>query len=124
VNEQFINMEGQVRMKTEILAGVLEETSAHGQQAEILSSEYPEAFGLQAPCTAKQLWQHILTSLLERAGHPGLDQWQQEISVILNEGTLSDRILRSMNKDYSLASMKNVYRHLADCLAQNKMYLG
>ncbi len=123
VNEQFINMEDQVRLKTEILAGVLDETSVHGQKAEILSSEYPEAFGLQAPCTAKKLWQHILAKLLE-AGHPGLDKWEPEISVILNEGTLSDRILRSMNNDYSLTAIKNTYRHLADCLAQNKMFLG
>jgi carboxylate-amine ligase len=124
VNEQFINMEDQVRMKTEILAGVLDETSTHAQQAEIFSSEFPEAFGLQAPCTAKQLWQHIHARLLERAGHAGLDKWGPELSVILNEGTLSDRILRSMNNDYSLASIKKVYRHLADCLAQNKMFLG
>ncbi len=124
VNEQFINMEDQIRMKTEILSGILEETSARGQQAEILSSEYPEAFGLEAPCTAKQLWQHILASLQARAGHSVLDQWKPELSVILDEGTLSDRILRAMNQDYSMASIKDVYRHLADCLAQNKMYLG
>jgi carboxylate-amine ligase len=124
VNEQFISMEDQIRMKTEVLAGVLEETSEHGQQAEILSSEYPEAFGLKAPCTAKQLWQHIMAQLLEHSGHPVLDHWQPELSIILNDGTLSDRILRSMNNDYSLPTIKKVYRQLAGCLAQNKMYLG
>jgi gamma-glutamyl:cysteine ligase YbdK (ATP-grasp superfamily) len=124
VNEQFINMENQVRLKTEVLAGVLDETTMHGQKAEILSSEYVEAFGLEAPCTAKELWQHIYAQLLERAGHETLKNWEPEISVILKEGTLSDRILRSMNEDFSLASIKKVYRRLADCLAQNKMLLG
>lgn len=124
VSEQFINMEDQVRMKTEILAGILEETSASGQHAEILSSEYLDIFSHGSPCTANELWKHIFASLPQRANHSGLDHWKPELSVILEEGTLSDRILRGMNKDYSLASIKNVYRHLADCLAQNKMYLG
>lgn len=123
VNEQFVNLEEQMRTKTEILAGVLDEASQYGQQAEILSSEFPGAFGLAAPCTAKQLWNHIHTKLLEKGNSP-LENWGTEISVILNEGTLSDRILRSMKDDYSMASLKTTYRHLADCLAQNKMFLG
>ncbi len=123
VNEEFSTLENQMRAKTEILAGILDDTSQLGQRAEILSSEYPGMFGLEAPCTAKSLWQHILLKLLEK-GHAGLEKWEPEVSVILNEGTLSDRILHDMNKDYSPDSIKNTYRHLADCLAQNKMYLG
>jgi len=123
VNEQFCNMEEQIRAKTEILAGILDDTSTVGQQAEILSSEYPGAFGLAAPCTAHDLWRHIHSTLLKK-GNTGLEKWSPEISVILNEGTLSDRILRSMNGNYSMDSIRNTYRHLADCLAQNKMFLG
>ena len=123
VNEQFCNMEEQVRARTEILAGILEDTSQLGQQAEILSSEYPEAFGLQAPCSAQGLWQHIYTTLLKK-GNAGLEKWGPELSVILTESTLSDRILRSLNGDYSQDSIRNTYRHLADCLSQNKMFFG
>ena len=123
VNEQFCNIEEQIRAKTEILAGILDDTSTVGQQAEILSSEYPGAFGLAGPCTAQDLWRHIHSTLLKK-GNTGLEKWGPEISVVLNEGTLSDRILRSMNGDYSMDSIKGAYRHLADCLAQNKMFLG
>ena len=123
VNEQFTNLEEQMRRKTEILAGVLDETSQFGQQAEINSSEFPEAFGLAAPCTAGQLWQHIFKKLL-LAGNSTLENWKPELDVLLREGTLSDRILRSMNGDHSIESIKHTYRHLSDCLAQNKMFLG
>ena len=123
VNENFCNMEEQMRLKTEILAGILDETTLHGQSAEILSSEFPGAFGITAPCTAKQLWQHILSRLMEKNDSP-IKNWEPEISVILTEGTLSDRILRNLNCDYSLPSIKNTYRHLIDCLGQNKMFLG
>lgn len=123
VNEKFCNLEEQMRAKTEILAGILDETSQLGQQAEILSSEYPEAFGLEAPCTALGLWKHIHKRLLDR-GNIAVEKWGPEITTVLTEGTLSDRILRSMNKDYSLDSIRTTYRHLADCLKQNKMFLG
>ncbi len=123
VNEQFCNLEDQMRMKTEILAGVLDETSQLGHRAEILSSEFPGAFGLAAPCTAQQLWQHIHTMLLEK-GKTSLTEWEPEILIILQEGTLSDRIIQSMNKDYSLASIKAIYRKLSDCLDQNRMFLA
>ena len=122
VQEQFANLEEQFRTRTEILAGILDETSQLGQEAEILSSEYPGIFGLTAPCTAGQLWQHILTTL-QKNGNTALDNWGEEISTVLREGTLSDRILRSLNNDYSLPSIKNTYHHLSDCLAQNKMFL-
>jgi gamma-glutamyl:cysteine ligase YbdK (ATP-grasp superfamily) len=122
VGEKFINLEGQMRARTEILAGALDETSQFGQRAEILSSEISESFGLQAPCTALELWKHILEKLLAD-GNSSLEPWLPEISTILNEGTLSDRILRSMDKDYSLESIRNTYRHLCDCLAQGKMFI-
>jgi carboxylate-amine ligase len=123
VNEQFCNMDEQIRTKTEILAGILDDVSVSGQQAQINSSEFPAAFGCTAPCTAKDLWQHIFSRLL-RKGVDGLEQWKPELSVILNEGTLSDRIIRSLKGDSSLDSIKRTYRFLADCLAQNKMFLG
>ncbi len=123
VNEKFCNLEEQMRAKTEILAGILDETSVNGQQAEILSSEFPMAFGFESPCTAKGLWKHILGRLLMQADSE-LEHWGPELKVILDEGTLSDRLLRSLNNDYSLDSIKATYRRLADCLAQNKMFLG
>ncbi|NOT74279.1 MAG: glutamate--cysteine ligase [Cyclobacteriaceae bacterium] len=122
VSEQFCNLEQQMRAKTEILAGILDDTSQTGQQTEILSSEYPEAFGLEAPCIAKDLWKHIFSKLLE-SKNATLEKWEPELSVILNDGTLSDRILRSMNRDASLENIKETYQHLADCLAQNKMFI-
>jgi len=122
VNEKFSGAEEQMRTKTEILAGILDDTSDQGQDTEIFSSEYPEIFGLNAPCTAGSLWKHILSKLVD-SKNPPLEKWEPELSVILNQGTLSDRILKSMEKDYSMESIKETYRHLSDCLAQNKIFI-
>lgn len=122
VNEKFINLEEQMRARTEILAGALDETSQYGQNAEILSSEVAEPFGIETPCTAKQIWQKIHDTLLKDGNFP-LHEWEQELSVILNEGTLSDRIVRSLNQDYSHENIKATYRRLTDCLAQSRMFI-
>ena len=123
VSEQFSALEDQMHMKTELLAGILDEASRVGQQAEISAHEYNRAFGIATPCTAGQLWNHILKRLLEK-GNSQLENWKPEITVILNEGTLSDRILRSMHTDFSTDNIKKTYRQLADCLAENKMFLA
>lgn len=121
VDESFCNLEEQMRVRTEIMAGILDDTTHQGQQAEILSSEFPNVFGLRSPCTAGDLWMHIYKRL--QAKGPALDHWDKELSVIFNEGTLADRILHHLHNDFSAASLHQVYRRLSDCLAQNKMLL-
>lgn len=121
-NEKFVNLEAQMVKKTEILAGILDETSKLGPDAELLSSEYPATFGLDGPCTAGELWHHIHKKLLN-SGTTTLDKWGAEIGVVLREGPLSKRMLKSMNGDYSRESITRVYRRLADCLAQNKLFI-
>ncbi len=123
VSEHFANLEEQMRARTEILAGILDDVSQLGQKAEILSSEYPLIFGLQAPCTALELWKHIFQRLLNM-GNVHLEKSRPEIEIILNEGTLSDRILKNLNGESSPQAIKNTYRHLADCLAQNKLFIN
>jgi carboxylate-amine ligase len=121
VDESFCNLEEQMRVRTEIMAGILDDTTHQGQQAEILSSEYPNIFGLRSPCTAGDLWKHIYARLQSKG--PGLSHWEPELSVIFNEGTLADRILFHLNNDFSTDALHQVYRRLSDCLAQNKMLL-
>ncbi|CAN5287818.1 glutamate-cysteine ligase family protein [soil metagenome] len=122
VSEQFCNHEQQMRATTQILAGILDDTIEHGQSTEILSSEYPTAFGLEAPCTAGDLWTHILSQLVD-SKNALLEKWEPELSVILRQGNLSERILKSLNRDYRLENIKETYRHLSDCLAQNKIFI-
>lgn len=122
-NEKFINLEEQMRQRTEILAGILDETSKSGSDAEILSTEYPGVFGLSAPCTAGQLWQHIYKRLTEM-GTTTLKQWDTELEVILKDGPLAARMLRSMQDDFSREAIVKIYQKLGDCLAQNRLFIG
>lgn len=120
--ERFINIEEQMRQRTEVLAGILDETSKFGAEAEILTTEYPAAFGLSAPTTAGQLWRHIYRKLTD-TGVTTLKEWDAELKIVLKEGPLAARVVRSMNGDYSRESISKTYRKLAGCLAQNKLFI-
>ena len=122
-NEKFVNIEEQMHKKTEILAGILDETSKSGPDAVINSSEYPVAFGLTAPCTVGELWKHIYQRLVD-SGSTTLKNWDEEITTVLEDGPLAKRIVTAMQGDDSRESIIHVYRKLADCLAQDKLFIA
>ena len=121
VQEKFIGIQGQMRIHTEVLANILDETTRDGQAVTVSAAEFLDVFGLKQFCTAKQIWEHILNRLVQ--GNHALEKWKPELSIILTEGTLSDRILKSLGGDRSHEAIKTVYKKLAACLAQNRMFV-
>jgi len=121
VHEKFMGIQGQMRIHTEVLANILDETIRLGPSAKISAAGYLELFGLKEFSTARQVWEHILNRLVQ--GNPALEKWKPELSIILTEGTLSDRILKSIGGDHSQEAIKTVYKRLAACLGQNKMFV-
>jgi gamma-glutamyl:cysteine ligase YbdK (ATP-grasp superfamily) len=121
VNEKLAPIADQMKQRTEVLASILDDTAKYGQQANITSTEYLSIFGFTQPMSAGEVWKNILARLLVL--NPSLQKWTPEISLILTEGTLSDRILRSLNSDHSPDAIKAVYRKLCACLEQDRMYV-
>lgn len=123
VNEKFISLDEQMKMKTDTLAAIFEKCMVTGQMTEVASEEFLRAFGIQdGPLSAKDVWKKVMERMV-KSGNTSLEKWTPELSVIMNEGTLSDRIIKSLNEDYSEASIKDTYRKLCGCLGQNKMFL-
>lgn len=120
--EKFISLEEQMKWKTEALAQLLDKTISLGTNAVFDCPEYLAAFGLTSTsATAKEVWSAILKKLSHN-GSP-IEKWKPEIDIILSEGTLAQRILKSIGNDTSPESIKTVYRQLAGCLNQNKMFI-
>ena len=122
VREDIVTYEEQIEASTEILTGIFDDTMVNGMQTEILSSEYLSFFGLAEFTTVGEIWKHVFNSLSETV-IPPLSKWEPELNVILNQGSLSERIIKTLNGDYSDASIKTVYRNLCDCLKQNKLFI-
>lgn len=122
-NGKFMSLENQMHMKTDTLASIFDKCMVSGQKTEINSNEFLEAFDISnGPSTAVEVWKHTMDKLV-KSGNTALEKWTPELSVILSEGTLSDRILSALDNDYSMDSLKSVYKNLCDCLEQNKIFL-
>lgn len=122
VNEGTVTYDEQIEASPEILAGIFNDTMVSGMQTEILSSEYCNFFGLEEFTTAGVIWKHIFEKLAH-TGTPPLSKWEHELTVIFNQGSLAERILKSLEGDFSESNIKEVYRKLCWCLEQDKMFI-
>ncbi|HEY0742640.1 MAG TPA: glutamate-cysteine ligase family protein [Chryseosolibacter sp.] len=123
VSEKFLDIEAQMKWKTETLAQLLDQTTEKGQEVVIENEDYLKVFGYpDKKATVRELWQHIFERLV-RIGTDSIGKTNHEIEVILTEGTLAQRILRALKNDHSKENIAGVYRLLCGCLAQNKMFI-
>lgn len=119
----FIDLESQMKWKTEILAQILDQTIVTAQSAVLDNAEYLSLFGFPGKkATAGELWQHIFQQLLKK-GNRVLEKTSKELNIILKEGTLAHRIVQAIGNEPSKENIGKVYRKLCDCLEQNKIFL-
>jgi len=124
VNGSFINLEAQMKWRTEPLAVLFDKVAEKGQNVMIDNEDYLAAFKYNGKaCTTTDLWKHILSKVSSNTGNV-LQKWKPELDVIFDVGNLSQRIITAVGKNPSRDEITNVYKHLCDCLQQNKMYLG
>jgi carboxylate-amine ligase len=120
----FIDLEDQMKWKTEVLAQILDQTVEKAQGAMIENVEYLNLFGYPGKkASGSELWHHILQHLL-KAGNSELQKSSKELGVILKDGTLAHRIVQALHNDQSAENIARVYRRLCDCLATNEMFVN
>lgn len=119
---KFTDHETQMKWKTEPLAQLLDQTTEKAQDALISNADYLNLFGFPGKSgKASELWRHLLDTMVKQSNHP-IQKWKPQLEVILKEGTLAHRILKSIDKDQSKESIVGTYKKLCACLAQNTMY--
>jgi gamma-glutamyl:cysteine ligase YbdK (ATP-grasp superfamily) len=119
----FLSEKEQMKWEVEPLAALLDKSIKDGPKAVFDNTGYLKIFGInKSSATTKEIWQAIINQLTKTGNHT-LEKWMPELTVILNEGTLSERILKSLNGDFSNAALVKVYKQLANCLAENRMFL-
>jgi len=121
VNEEFLKLEAQKLWDADSLLRIFNQTIKFGQKAEIVNIEYLKIFGLTSIASALDVWKQIVDRLTA-SNNPSIIKWMPQISTILTQGTLADRILIALKGDFSEKSIKRVYRNLSDCLATNEMF--
>lgn len=94
-------------------------------QAIIDDERYRAAFGFpeRGPCRARDLWQHIIETLIgPRAALP--PEWLQTYRLYLQHGCLARRIVAAVGNAPEPGLLADTYRRLCACLAQGTLFDG
>ncbi len=122
VEERWAPFTEQKRWEVEPLAELLWRTTVHGPAAVISDPAYLAVFGRSgaSPRTAGELWRELVEEVV--APSPGSDEFLEHLELVLERGTLAQRILRALGGDFSRARLRAVYRELADCLHEGRSF--
>lgn len=123
VSEQWSVLEDQKRWAVSPLVSIFRSTIRLGEAARIENTRYLKMFGFPGTkASAGELWGH----LTEAAGRKRLigGGSLSIIHSILEQGTLSTRILRALRGNGSRARLKDVYGKLCHSLARNELFTG
>jgi len=123
VNERWTSLEEQKQWHENDLADIFWNVVQDGQQATISNAAYLKLFGFEGEsCTAKELWQHLFKTVLASAITE--DSTRQALSFILENDTLSARIVKALNGDASPENIKKVYFKLTESLRNGRQFLS
>lgn len=119
VNGRFIDLESQMKWKTETLANLLDVCIEAGSAATIDQEEYLKVFGIdEKRISGGQFWTIIAGKVMSDRLMP----WRHALDQILTEGTLAERIIRALDHNYGHDNVTAVYRRLAECLERNQLF--
>ena len=118
VNNQLAPLSVQKQWEKEELFAILDAVIKEAEHHKVSNTAYLNLFGLEEETSAQNIWKHLY-SLTKDKIHPS---HYEPIEIILNKGTLANRILYAINEDYLEKNIVKIYTELAECLHQNKMF--
>lgn len=105
-------------LDTDALKDILRLCVERGENARIDNAAYLRVFGItDASMTAGDVWR-----ALAQGSQRQIAPHRAALDVILNEGTLASRLVRSVGGDVNASTLLATYRRLCDCLAHGRMF--
>lgn len=108
-------------LNTSMLAGILDRTITDGEEAWIDAPPLLAVFGAEAPLPAKRLLRRFYDHHVAPGWTVGTPL-RRAFEQILDQGPLARRILRAVGPDPTPARLEGVYRRLAECLRQGRLF--
>ncbi len=119
VEERWSSFSNQMAWQVSPLKKILQDTVREAENAVISDRDYLESFGIagQDRMSAVELWSYL-------AGQIEIEKdLAAAFAAIVRHGSLSNRILNSLAGEITKGKLKTVYRELAGCLRENRMFL-
>lgn len=119
---KFIDYESQMKWRTDSLAQVLDQCVESAHNAIIDNKEYLNIFGLNSTkLRAAEVWIHIMEKL--KMEKYLTDKTSSVLSTILNKGPIAQRMISSLEGDYTKENIALLYRRLSECLQKNTLFV-
>jgi len=114
-NETWGSIETLMEWDVDPLADMFEAALREGENAMIENESYLRAIGFNGEsASAREVWAHLVEET-------GLSD-DPSLRTILDEGTLSSRIVRHTGTSPTKHQLRDVYAELCDCLDANRMF--
>lgn len=119
VSEEWISLEDQKLWKEDDLLKIFNITVKDAETGKIENSTYLDIFDIKEASSVGIIWNKIYNRLKDQISV----KHQASLEILLQHGSLSTRILKAVNDDFSEENLKRVYSQLGECLEQNKMFI-
>lgn len=120
VNEIYSKLKDQKAWHEDVLFEILNQSISEAEEAVIHNKAYLKLFGIEAESMAvKDVFIHLFENVSTRLNA----RHAKAIELILEHGSLSTRILKAINDDFSGTNILKVYQRLGDSLSKNELFL-
>ncbi len=118
VGEELVACEDQKSWHEDELFAIFNDVIIDAESTRITDRRYLNLFDIQEECLAGEIWKKLYKRLQENISA----KHQKTIEFLLQNGSLSTRILKAVGEDFSEENIKGVYTNLGSCLAENKLF--
>ncbi len=119
VEEKWSKISNQMAWQVNPLKKILLDTIRDAENAIISDRNYLESLGLAGKdrVSAAELWNHLADEAdIE-------DELAETFHTIVKNGSLANRILKSLDGEINKQNLEKVYRELSNCLRENRLFL-
>ena len=118
VSEEMISLEDQKSWHENELFEIFDAVIKDAENTRITNKRFLDIFDLGEEATVREIWKKIYERVRENISV----KHRKSIEFLLDNGSLSSRILEALMGDYSEENIKRVYRELGKCLAENRFF--
>jgi carboxylate-amine ligase len=118
VSEELVSCQDQKSWHQDELFAIFNNVIIDAETTVITDMRYLNLFDIGKECTAGEIWEKLYKRLKENISV----KHQETIEFLLENGSLSTRILEAVGDDFSEENIKEVYNRLGTCLAENKLF--
>lgn len=118
VSEELVSLDDQKIWHEDDLFVILDDVIKDAETTLIINKRYLAIFDLDKEADVKSIWKNIY----KRVGSKLSVNHQNHIEFLLQNGSLSSRILKSLRGDFSEMNIKRTYFKIAECLQSGRMF--